>query len=227
MEPSSLTESIPVHECPNFKLSEIELRALSAYLSVQGAKEKTRDRPSGRPAALVSAKDQDIADRGKAKFNQMFCVTCHALAVDRGGETTLIGGDIGPELTKVGSKVKPDWLVAWLRNPEGIFEHTRMPRYEWSDSDLQEVSRFILDRLTDPDLLKDVPQLGVPTPQEMELGKRLFVEKGCAECHVIQGVVPRPNFGPDLSALGMLGGPFLVEINSDAHHARPSSFCEW
>ena len=34
------------------------------------------------------------------------------------GETKLIGGDIGPELTKVGGKVNHDWLVAWLRNPQ-------------------------------------------------------------------------------------------------------------
>ena len=48
----------------------------------------------------------------------MFCSTCHSLSVTRAGTTSLIGGDIGPELTKVGSKVNPDWLIAWLRDPQ-------------------------------------------------------------------------------------------------------------
>ena len=30
----------------------------------------------------------------------------------------------------------------------------------------------------------------------------MFVEKGCASCHVIEGVKPQKDFGPDLSALG-------------------------
>ena len=140
---------------PKFQLTELELRALSAYLSVQRTK-----RPQAERISILIAKTGDAADQGQMRFNQMFCVTCHAIAVERGGDTKLIGGDIGPELTKVGSKVNPEWLVAWLRDPQGYLEHTRMPRYEWSDKDLYQVSQYILTKLTDPDLLKNVPELG-------------------------------------------------------------------
>ncbi len=198
---------------PKFQLSDQELRGLSAYLSVQRAKPLGAYRFNPRVAAVV-AKVGDAADQGKIRFNQMFCVTCHPLAVDRGGETTLIGGDIGPELTKVGSKVKPEWLVAWLRDPQSYLQHTRMPQYQWSDRDMYEVTQYILKRLTDPDLLKDVPQLGAPTDAEVQLGQRLFVQKGCAECHAIHGVTPQSDFGPDLSALGMAAGPYLLEVKS-------------
>ena len=47
-----------------------------------------------------------------------------------------------------------------------------------------------------------MPQLGAPTPDEIQLGRRLFVDKGCASCHAIEGVTPQRDFGPDLSALG-------------------------
>ncbi len=200
---------------PKFSLSEQELSALSAYLSVQRAKSVQPYRFNARVVAVV-AKKGDASDLGKIRFNQMFCVTCHALAVDRGGETTLIGGDIGPELTKVGSKVKPEWLVSWLRDPQGYLQHTKMPQYQWSDQDMYEVTTYILKRLTDPDLLKDVPQLGKPTDAEVQLGKSLFVEKGCAECHAIEGVIPEKNFAPNLSAFGMVAGPYLEE----GHKAR-------
>ena len=158
---------------PKFDLSDVELRALSAYLSTQHTK---RLEPSRISTAV--AKSGDAAEQGKTRYNQMFCGTCHAIAVERGGETKLIGGDIGPELTKVGSKVKPEWLVAWLRDPQGYLEHTRMPRYQWSDKDLYQVTQYILTKLTDPDLLKNVPQLGAPTEAEVQLGKAPLCRKG-------------------------------------------------
>jgi nitric oxide reductase subunit C len=132
----------------------------------------------------------------------MFCSTCHSLAVTRAGETKLIGGDIGPELTKVGSKVNPDWLTAWLRDPQSYLPHTRMSRYGWSDEDLYEVTQYITTKLTDSDLLSTVPKLDPPTDPEVQLGHRLFLEKGCGSCHVIEGLTPQKDFGPDLSALG-------------------------
>ena len=198
---------------PKFQLSDLELRALSAYLSMQRGKPVAAYKFNPRVIAAV-AKGGEAAEQGHVRFNQMFCVTCHSLAVTRGGETTLIGGDIGPELTKVGSKVKPEWLVAWLRDPQSYLQHTRMPQYQWSDKDMYEVTQYILKRLTDPDLLKDVPQLGSPTDAEVQLGQRLFVQKGCAECHAIHGVTPQSDFGPDLSALGMAAGPYLLEVKS-------------
>ena len=108
-------------------------------------------------------KQPDLADQGEVRFRQMFCSTCHSLAVTRAGETKLIGGDIGPELTKVGSKVNPDWLAAWLRDPQGYLPHSKMPRYQWSDEDLYKVTQYITTQLTDSDLLADVPQLGAAT----------------------------------------------------------------
>ena len=132
----------------------------------------------------------------------MMCTTCHPLAVTRAGETKLIGGNVGPELTKVGSKVNEQWLVSWLRNPQGYLPHNNMPRYGWSDEDLYKVSQYVMNKLTDSDLLTGVPELGEPTEEEMKNGRRLFPEKGCASCHRIDGISPQKDFGPDLTALG-------------------------
>jgi mono/diheme cytochrome c family protein len=186
---------------PKFRLTEQELRAISAYLTTQhaGAVETVKFDP--RVVATWSKKS-DIVDQGETRFRQMFCSTCHALAVTRAGETKLIGGDIGPELTKVGSKVKPEWLAAWLRDPQAYLPHSKMPRYEWSDEDLFKVTQYIQTKLTDSDLLSDVPQLGTPTDDEIKTGKRLFLEKGCASCHQAEGLGSQKDFGPDLSGLG-------------------------
>jgi mono/diheme cytochrome c family protein len=186
---------------PQFRLAETELRGLSAYLSVQRAKALV---PYKIDAHVVAgwSKNPELISQGELRFRQMFCSTCHSLAVTRAGETKLIGGDIGPELTKVGSKVNPDWLIAWLRDPQGYLPHTRMSRYGWSDEDLYKVTQYITTKLTDSDLLTGVPQLGQPTEPEIQLGRRVFLEKGCASCHSIDGLNPQKDFGPDLSALG-------------------------
>jgi mono/diheme cytochrome c family protein len=186
---------------PQFRLTDAELRALSGYLS--SLKQKPIE-PAHFDARVLAAWAQrpDTVDEGETRFRQMFCTTCHQLSTTRAGETILIGGNIGPELSKVGSKVNLDWLVLWLRNPQGYLAHSQMPRYGWSDEDLYKVTRYIQTKLTDPDLLKGIPSLGEPTPPEIDTGKRLFAEKGCASCHVVDAHETQSDFGPDLSALG-------------------------
>ena len=186
---------------PKFRLKEEEIRALSAFLSIQKARQI--EKYSISPSVLAAlSKKPDLVSQGEVRFRQMMCTTCHSLAVTRAGETKMIGGEIGPELTKVGSKVNDEWLIAWLRNPKSYLEHSNMPRYGWSDEDLYKVSQYVMNKLTDSDLLTNVPQLGAATEEETKTGKRLFAEKGCASCHALGGIAPQKDFGPDLTALG-------------------------
>jgi mono/diheme cytochrome c family protein len=186
---------------PKFRLKEEEIKALSGFLSVQKA--RSLENSKINPAVVATwSKKPDLLSQGEVRFRQMMCTTCHSLAVTRAGETKLIGGEIGPELTKVGSKVNEAWLVAWLRNPKSYMEHADMPRYGWSDEDLYKVSQYVMNKLTDSDLMTNVPQLGAPSDEEVKTGKRLFTEKGCASCHSLSGVGPQRDFGPDLTALG-------------------------
>jgi cbb3-type cytochrome oxidase cytochrome c subunit len=186
---------------PQFRLTELELRALSGYLSTLQGNPVQAVHFDPRVVAAWS-KRPDLVDQGELRFRQMFCSTCHSFAVTRAGETEMIGGDIGPELTKVGSKVNPDWLAAWLRDPQSYLPHSRMPRYQWTDEDLYQVTQYIAAKLNDADLLSGVPQLGAPTQAEIQLGRRLFVDKGCASCHLVEGIAPQHDLGPDLSAEG-------------------------
>jgi len=105
-------------------------------------------------------------------------------------------------LTKIGSKVNPDWLAAWLKDPQSYLPHSKMARYQWTDEDLYKVTQYIVAKLADSDLLTDVPQLEAPTQTEIQMGRRLFVDKGCASCHVVEGIAPQRDLGPDLSAEG-------------------------
>jgi mono/diheme cytochrome c family protein len=59
-----------------------------------------------------------------------------------------------------------------------------------------------------------VPNLGAPSAEEVQFGQRLFLEKGCASCHVISGVASQTDIGPDLSNLGGKTGSQLEFGNS-------------
>jgi mono/diheme cytochrome c family protein len=202
---------------PHFRLTEKEQRGLSGYLSTLRSKPIQPYRFDPRVVAEWK-KRPDLIDHGELRFRQMFCTDCHALAVVRAGMTELIGGDVGPELTKVGSKVYANWLVDWLRNPQSYLPHSIMPRFQWSDADLYTVSQYVMTRLTDSGLMSDVPKLGAPTPAEIHLGRQLFEEKGCASCHTIKGVPPQHDFGPDLSELGGKTASRLYFGNSKIPH---------
>lgn len=198
---------------PQFQLNEQELRSLSAFLSSLHTVAVQPHKFDQRVLASLE-NSPDVADQGEARFRQMFCTTCHPVAVTRAGETKLIGGDIGPELTKVGSKVNADWLVDWLLNPQAYLPKSKMPRYEWSEQDLYLVTRYIRTKLTDPDLLNGVPKLGVPSPEEIRFGRRVFLKKGCGSCHAIQDMKLQEDFGPDLSHFGAESASHLHFGNS-------------
>ena len=50
--------------------------------------------------------------------------------------------------------------------------------------------------------MTDVPKLDESRPEEIQLGQQLFLEKGCSSCHLVKGISPQTDFGPDLSKLG-------------------------
>lgn len=209
---------------PKFRLSEKELRAISGYVSTL-ASEPVKPYKFEAKTVAEWEKRPDLVEQGETRFRQMFCTTCHSLAVTRAGDTKLIGGDIGPELTKAGSKVNPDWLAAWLHNPQSYLPHSKMPRYQWSDQDLYLITQYVQSKLTDPSLLGDLPKLDAPSSDELKLGKRLFAEKGCSSCHVVKGVSTQTDFGPDLSSLGSKNTSQLEFGNSRIVHT-PVAYIE-
>ena len=117
---------------PQFRLTEQELRALSGYLSTlesQAGPALSFRSPRGSRSGSSRTWPTKVKC-GSARCFARPAIRCRSRAPEN---HELIGGDIGPELTKVGSKVNPDWLAAWLRDPQSYLPHSKMPRYQWSD----------------------------------------------------------------------------------------------
>jgi mono/diheme cytochrome c family protein len=175
---------------PDFKLSDTDARDISAFLIDQSTAYKTAD--ASKPVAVPA----DAAE-GASVYGESFCASCHAVQNAAG---LMVGGDIGPELTRIGSKVKPDWMATWLSDPKLYAPHTAMPRYRFNEKQLGLLAGF-LQAKTDSDLLANV-HLDAATKEQIAHGKALVNERGCASCHELNGIKKPDNFAPDLTAAG-------------------------
>ena len=193
---------------PNFKLSDDDTRDISAFLVANSV-------PIAGDTLTIAEKAAADPAAGASLYGESFCASCHAVQNAAGN---LVGGDIGPELTRVGSKVKPEWLQAWLKNPRIYDSGTQMPHYRLSDSQVATLTEF-LQAKADSDLLANV-HLEAATPEQVANGKRLVSDYGCASCHEIAGIRKPDNFAPELSRIGSKPVTQLVFL-PEVQHTLP------
>src|ERR1039458_2502786 len=136
-------------------------------------------------------------NQGRLLLARYGCAHCHAITNAAGN---LVGGDLAPELTRVGGKVSPDWLRRWLQTPQGYDPKTRMPRYRYDEKQVALLSSFLLSK-KDDDFLANV-RLPESDAQSVARGKKLVADYGCTACHRVNGVNPPESFAPDLSRIG-------------------------
>lgn len=178
---------------PNFGFSDDDARDVSAFLMAQS----TPLLPAEKPSAAGSTNASADLTAATSLYGESFCASCHAVQNAAGN---LVGGNFGPELTKIGTKAKPQWIEAWLRDPAAFDPATRMPHYRFTGQQIGMLANF-LEQKTDSDLLANV-HLAEATPKQVQHGKTLVAEYGCAACHAINGVHAPENFAPDLSRVG-------------------------
>ncbi len=178
---------------PNFQFSDQDAADIASFLIAQSTPSAA---VKNAPPSRAAAPPADAAEAATL-YGSLFCSSCHAVQNAAGN---LVGGDFGPELTRVGSKVSPDWLHRWLNNPPQYQPGTRMPHYRLDEKQIALLSTFLLAK-KDEDFLANV-HLAPANPDSIAHGKRLVTESGCAACHQINGVSPPQNFAPDLSRVG-------------------------
>ena len=57
---------------------------------------------------------------------------------------------MGPELTRIGNKAKPEWLAAWLANPRIYDATTPMPHYRFTPQQIATLTTYLQTK-TDSD----------------------------------------------------------------------------
>ena len=177
---------------PNFQLPDDDIRDLSAFLIAQSTPYL-----ASREAAPRVPTDDRALKNGASVFGESFCSSCHAIQNAAG---MLVGGNLGPELTRIGSKAKPEWLADWLRDPRVYDPDSQMPHYRL-DAKQRGLLMAFLGNKTDPDFLGN-RHFDPPTSVQIDHGRALVNERGCAACHEINGVKKADNFAPELTLVG-------------------------
>jgi mono/diheme cytochrome c family protein len=203
-DPSSYAPSTTM---PNFQLNDADARDISAFL-IANSVPKPGDTVTSSQAPATTP--DPVA--GASLYGQSFCVSCHAVQNAAGN---LVGGNIGPELTRVGTKVKPEWLEAWLNDPHNYDSNTKMPHYRWTDQQLKLLIAYLQSK-SDSDFLANI-HLDPATPSQIAHGKALVTEYGCAACHEIEGIKKPENFAPELSRIGSKPIVQLVFVSGMPH----------
>jgi len=193
---------------PNFKLSDNDARDISGFLIFNSV---------ASPGDTLALKQKAAADpsAGPSLYGESFCATCHAVQNAAGN---LVGGNIGPELTRIGNKAKPEWLAAWVNNPRVYDPGTAMPHYRFTEEQVAILAGF-LQAKNDSDFLANV-HLDPATPEQIAHGKLLVTEYGCASCHEISGIKKPENFAPELTRIGSKPISQLIFV-AGMRHALP------
>lgn len=127
----------------------------------------------------ASLHKQQQADRGAVLAQALGCCHCHTGASPSAFDRLLTPEQVlpGPRLDKLGGRVRPGWVAAWLASPHAQRPDARMPAlFEDMPSDreaIQTITAFLTQGKDD-----------VPRPSgNAAKGRKLFESAGCAACH--------------------------------------------
>ncbi len=174
---------LPKTRMPDFNLSDDDTLKISAYLWSQSEKDfKNGESYKGGNAA-----------KGEKLFKSVGCQACHEV----NGE----GEHHAPDLTRVGNKVDPDWLVSWISNPHDYNIKSKMPDLSIAPAEAQHIAAFLLQGAKP----KPIPGLvaKLSNPDAIAEGKVLVRRRGCFACHDIHGMESEGRIAPELSSFGI------------------------
>jgi cytochrome c551/c552 len=221
------TDFRPTTKMPNFRLTDHQIQAISAYLwqsAFSGALPKQKP---GNP------------EHGKELFETRGCLACHSM----GEGDQMMGGVFAANLTREGEKANYDYLVRWIHNarertrpycpyekrdigPEDYakkglpyvfdLEHSQcpndghelqvqnmtvMPSLRLTVEDAQDIASYlILQKRQEPSSYVDASFMDDPSLKDE--GKKWIRHYGCAGCHEISGLEDEGRIGTDLTVEG-------------------------
>jgi cytochrome c2 len=178
-------EYLPKSRMGNFRLSQAEIAALQALLLSQKAQ-------APLDSGTVDWKKADTG-AGRALFGELRCVSCHAVE----GR----GGTMGPELTRVGDKVRREWLFSFLKDPHREQPDTAMLQYRLKDEEVRDLTAFLLDEYKTPGAEAETVPASYQEPREVQEGQAVFVRHGCYGCHRLAGLSETGKIGPSLAGV--------------------------
>ena len=221
------TDFRPTTKMPNFRLTDHQIQAISAFIWQSGL---TDPLPKHKPGN---------AAHGKELFETRGCLACHSI----GEGDQMQGGTFAANLTRVGEKANYDYLVRWIHNarertrpycpyekkdigPEDYakkglpykwdLEHSRcpndghelqvqnmtvMPSLRLAPEDAEDIATYLISqKKQEPSSYAEASFMDDPNLKEE--GKKWVRFYGCAGCHEIAGMEEEGRIGTELTFEG-------------------------
>ncbi|MCX7422086.1 MAG: c-type cytochrome [Planctomycetia bacterium] len=182
---------------PRFYLHDPSRDAVEAFLFDQSQPVELE-----KPKLVKEADLETERRKGEVLLRSTGCLACHRVG-ELGG--TSPSPFAGPDLGNVGERRTLPWLVTWLAKPERLNADHRMPVFNLTDAERNQLA-LALWRLTESDAKEPPPGLTEveltalwknwrsfkskkEEPQQahykaiVERGRKVVVERRCAACH--------------------------------------------
>jgi mono/diheme cytochrome c family protein len=144
-----------------------------------------------------------------ATFERAGCYACHKT---KGFDTNM--RKPGPILTKIQSKLRPEWVKNWIRNPRAVKPTTWMPRFFYNSNNSSpedavrnetEINAIVAYLFANSDSYE--PAVKTPPHGDAKSGEEIVKTIGCQGCHVVgegarDQIGPRRTFGQPLENIG-------------------------
>jgi cytochrome c2 len=112
---------------PTFHFTDQDATDVVHYFAAASNKSFPYLTPESEPLAGQRAKDTETL------FAALQCINCHVIGQLRPGQDP---GSAAPNLLLAKSRLRPDWIPLWLKNPQALLDGTRMPSF-WDFTDEQ------------------------------------------------------------------------------------------
>ncbi len=208
-----------------------EIRGIIAYL-----------RGRGEPFPTPPLPGRGDVRRGETLVKSIGCMGCHAIERDEAAaevlqaRNRLEGPDpiawerrFGPDLSHVGSKLRPEWIYRWVMDPKSYDPKTRMPSLRLTVQEALDITDYLMtlrdegaaatppaanpvardrtllaylsQRMTAKDAQAKLDTLS-DGDRDVFLGEKSIQRYGCFGCHIIPGFEKTPPIGTELSEAG-------------------------
>jgi len=178
---------------------------------------------------IPSAEKLNIA---YATYERAGCYACHKT---KGFDTNI--RKPGPILTKIDSKLTPDWVKNWMRNPRAVKPTTWMPRFWYNSNnsspedavrnevEINSIAAYLFANAEQHEFAVKNPPHG-----DAKNGEQIVKSIGCLGCHVVgegkrSEIGPRRTFGQPLENIGnKTTYEWIYNWVRDPKHYSPSTY---